>query len=71
MEKVGYREQLEFLTTMFPGKAAITVNETATIMGTRPQTVYQAIHRVRDPLPSCKILGKVLVPIAGLARWMV
>lgn len=70
MEKVGYREQLELLTNMFPGKAAITVSETAVILGTRPGTVYQAIRRVKDPLPSRKILGKVLVPLTGLARWL-
>lgn len=71
MEKAGYREQLELLLKYFPGRAAISVHEVATILGTRPSTVYEAIRRVKDPLPSRKVLGKLLVPITSLARWMV
>lgn len=71
MEKAGYREQLELLLKYFPGRAAITVTEVAEILGTRPETVYQAIRRVKDPLPSRKVLGKVVIPITSLARWMV
>ena len=70
MEKAGYREQHELLLAYFPGRAAISVSEVAGILGTRPETVYQAIRRVKDPLPSRKVLGKVLVPVTGLARWM-
>ena len=70
MEKAGYREQLELLLTYFPGRAAITTQEVATILGTRPETVYKAMKRVKDPLPSRKVLGKVVVPVTALARWM-
>lgn len=71
MEKAGYREQLELLLKYFPGRAAISVSEVAGILGTRPETVYRAMKRVKDPLPSRKVLGKVVIPITSLARWMV
>lgn len=71
MEKAGYREQLELLLKYFPGRAAISTQEAATILGTRPETVYKAMKRVKDPLPSRKVLGKVVIPITSLARWMV
>ena len=70
MEKEGYRETLAFLSGMFPGKAFITVNEAAELIGAHITTVYDAIKRKRNPLPSKKLCGKIVIPIPALARWM-
>lgn len=70
MEKQGYRENLELLLVLFPSRATITVKEAAEVMNSNVNTVYTAIKRRRDPLPSKKLCGKTVIPIAGLARWM-
>ena len=71
MERKGYREELGFLMELHPGKAALTVKETATALGTSPDAVYDAIKRKKDPVPH-KSVGKnrIVIPIAGLARWL-
>lgn len=71
MEKAGYREAYEHLMTLFPGRATISVKETADIMGVSIGTVYDATRRVKNPLP-CKHIGsaRIVIPIAALARWM-
>lgn len=70
MEKSGYRENLELLREIFPGKGAITVKETATFLGVAEGTVYSAILRKYNPLPSTKLNGKKLIPIVPLAKWL-
>ncbi len=70
MEKQGYRENLEVLLMLFPGKAAISVAETAKALGSSVDAVYEMAQRARNPLPHQKLGGRVLIPIAGLARWM-
>lgn len=71
MEKPGYRESYEHLLSMFPGRVAISVQETADVMGVSIKTVYAATRRVKNPLP-CKHIGsaRIVIPIAALARWM-
>ena len=71
MEKAGYREILETINEQFPGRVTIFVREAAAIMGADKDTVYEAINRVKNPLP-CKKLSprKYVIPIAALARWM-
>ena len=70
MEKEGYREALAFLKEKFPDKAVLTVNETAELLGAHMTTVYDAIRRKKNPLPSKKLCGKIVIPIPALARWM-
>lgn len=70
MEKEGYRETLAFLSGLYPGKVCLTVKETADAMGSNICTVYEALKRVRNPLPSKKLNGKIVIPIPALARWM-
>lgn len=70
MEKQDYRINLERLVEMFPDRAAISVKEAATVLNSNINTVYSAIKRRRDPLPSKKLCGKTVIPIAGFARWM-
>lgn len=44
-EAEGYRPQLELLTDMFPGRAAITVNECQTALGIDRRKVRGAVDR--------------------------
>lgn len=72
MEKTGYREVYEQLQELFPDRATISVNEAAQVLGVSPGTVYSAVRRAKNPLPSKKLgATKVVIPIAALARWMV
>ena len=70
MEKQGYREALERLDNMFPEKVAISVREAAKALGVSEDIVRENIKKVRNPLPSKKIGGRVIIPITQLARWM-
>ena len=71
MEKKDYRANLEMLSEMFPGKAAITPREAAGILGANVDTVYDAIKRKYFPLPANKLSKKkIVIPLAGLARWL-
>ena len=70
MEKEGYRDALAFLIERFPDKGFLTVNEAAEFLGAHLTTVYDAIRRKRNPLPSKKLCGKIVIPIHALARWM-
>ena len=70
MEKQGYRELMEQLRKLFPGKATITVKEAAQCMSVSERTVRDAIRRKNNPLPICRFGGRVLIPVTSLARWM-
>ena len=70
MEKEGYRDALAFLIDRFPDKGFLTVNEAADFLGAHLTTVYDAIRRKKNPLPSKKLCGKIVIPIPALARWM-
>lgn len=70
MEKEGYRENLELLRETFPGRGAITVKEAAEFLGAALSTVYSAMERRRNPLPSQHLDGKKLIPIVPFARWL-
>lgn len=70
MEKEGYRESLNMLMEMYPGRVALSVKEVAQITDSNVSTIYDATKRVKKPLPSKKLGGKVVIPITALARWM-
>ena len=70
MEKEGYRDALAFLLEKYPEKAFLTVKEVSELMDANLGTVYDAIRRKRNPLPSKKLCGKIIIPIPALARWM-
>ena len=71
MEKSGYREQLELLKELFPGKVAISVRQAAQVLGCDVHTAYSSVNRSKDPLPTKKIGGKLVVPISLFANWLV
>lgn len=70
MEKEGYWEALGMLREMYPGRMTISIKEAAAATGSSIGTVYGATKRVKKPLPSKKLGGKVVIPITQLARWM-
>lgn len=71
MEKKGYREALEMLTMLYPGRMTLSVKEVATATDTSLVTVYEAIKRVKNPLPVQRFgRNKIIIPIPALARWM-
>lgn len=64
-EAEGYRPQLELLTDMFPGRAAITVNECQIALGIDRRTLL-----AEREFPARKIGGKYAVPLTELTRWL-
>ena len=70
MEKAGYRDTLEMLSGLYPGKMALTVKEVAEVIGANVGTVYEAVKRKYNALPSKKVGGKIVVPIPALAKWL-
>lgn len=72
MEKEGYRDTLNALTERFGGKMALSVAETAEVLGVSEWTVRQDLKRkYGKPLPSRRLArNKIVIPVPGLARWM-
>lgn len=71
MEKQGYRENIALIAEAFPGQIAISVDEAAKVMGVNRNTVYEAVKRKVNPIPSQKVNRKrIVIPVAGLARWL-
>ena len=72
MELAGYRENIEFLNEMFPGRVTITIPECAKVMDCNVKTIYELIKPYRkNPIPT-QLIGsrRRVVPIVGLARWL-
>ena len=70
MELQGYRENLEMLQLTFPDRVAISAEECAKAMDLNIKTVYTAIYRSNNPLPTIRMGRKIMIPVARLARWM-
>lgn len=64
-EKEDFRENLSRLTERFPGREAITITETATLLGRCTRTL-----RSDKTLPKVKVSREYVVPLVGLARWL-
>jgi excisionase family DNA binding protein len=54
------------MTPQLPDKVALTVEETATALGTGRSATYEAVRR--GQLPSIRVGRRVLVPTAALRR---
>lgn len=70
MEVTGYRDTLELLNTIYAGRAAISVEECAVLLGVNHKTVRESMHRVHNPIPSVKVGRRIVIPVAKLARWL-
>lgn len=64
-EKKDYHETLARLEERFPGREAITISETATLLGRCSRTI-----RDDKTLPKVKVCRAYLVPLVPLARWL-
>lgn len=66
-EPDGYREQLERLTELFPGREVLTLPEVCKMMGCGRQTLL-----ADRTFPAKQIggKGKYYIPIVALARWL-
>lgn len=61
----GYRDLVARLYEMFPGRMALTREETAQVLGCSPRSIERNVT-----IPSMKMGHLVRIPIEGLARWM-
>lgn len=64
-ELEDYRDNLELLGKLFPGKATITIEETAQVIGCHERTIAK-----NDDIPIVKVGRRSAVPIVGLARYL-
>lgn len=61
----GYRDLVARLYEMFPGRMALTREETARVLGCSLSSIDR-----NATIPSMKMGHLVRIPIEGLARWM-
>lgn len=66
-EPDGYRQQLEHLAEIYPGKEVLTMKEVCNMLGCHRRTLL-----ADKTFPAKQIAGKgkYYIPIVALARWM-
>lgn len=70
-EKEGYREQIERLAEIYPGKIALTVIEAANVLGIDKRTVMVLIQRKKLAATDISKGAKnkrYIIPITALAK---
>lgn len=71
MEVKGYRESLEMIREYFPDRISINPDECAKLMGVDRKTVYAAIRKAKNPLPSKRLGSRgYQIPVTRLAEWL-
>lgn len=65
-EAEGYREALEFLTDLFPGKAAIGIKDCCVALDRDRRTLLADKN-----FPAKQVGNRYTIAIPELARWMV
>lgn len=71
MEKVGFRENYNFLSEKYPDRAGLSPKEVAELLGADVETIRSATRKKYNPLPCQKLSErKTIIPIVGLARWL-
>ena len=71
-EKVNYRDQLEALRDIFPGRVSVTVPEAAKAVGACTKTISREIdagHLPATTIGNGKINKRYIIAISALARW--
>lgn len=66
-EPNGYREQLERLTELFPGKEVLSIQEVCKIFRCNRRKL---LADKTFPVKRIGNKGKYYIPVVGLARWM-
>ena len=64
-EKVDYRDNLEMLQAMFPGKMTISIQEACSLLNREKRSLLGD-----RSFPAQKVGGRYAVPIVGLARYL-
>jgi hypothetical protein len=65
-EQENYRDNLQLLTEMFPGKLALTIQECCQVCGVKDRRTL-----LKDrAFPARMIAGRYQIPIADLARYL-
>lgn len=70
-EKEGYREQIERLAEIYPGKVALTVVEAASVLGIDKRTVLLLIQRKKlaaTDISKGQKNKRYIIPITAIAR---
>lgn len=70
-ECVGYREQIEALALVYPGKVSLTISETAKALGIDRRTVKALIERKKLYAIDISMGDKYtryLIPITAIAK---
>ena len=65
-EPEGYRQQLEFLVDLFPGKAMVDINDVCRVTGRNRQTLL-----AEKSFPAKMVGKKYTISLTELAKWMV
>lgn len=65
MEKELFRDHLQRLRELYPGKEVLTMNETCELLRMDRRTLLQDKKN-----PAKMIAGKYIVPLINLARYM-
>lgn len=53
---------------MSDNKLALSITETAAVLGVSRPTVYALIHR--EDFPALRVGRRTLIPVKGLERWI-
>lgn len=70
-EKEGFRDQIERLSTIYPDKIALSVVETAKVLGVDKRTVLSLIQRkklVAMDISKGETNKRYIIPITAIAR---
>ena len=70
MEKKGYRDNLELISAAFPGRGALTIDQTASFCGVSRMTVTRWKDSGKLTVVQEGPHKKVLIPVQSLARHM-
>lgn len=65
MEKLDFRDNLELLNTLYPGKVALTIDEAMKILPMSRDAIDDD-----KTFPRVRKRGRVIIPKVGLARWL-
>lgn len=60
-----YRDNIELLKGLFPGKVTLTVEEAATVIGCDKRTIVG-----NNNVPVVRVGRRVAVPLVGLAKYL-
>ena len=71
-DKQGYREQIERLAEIYPGKITLSLSETASVLGIDKRTVIAMIERKKllaTDISSGRKNERYIIPITAIARF--